>query len=104
VASQKVRDLVGQNHVKPAQQDELADLRQRYGSPEKQSRVETYMCSSAMKNSLCYNDNDVTYGLVNTKSNKNAFSPSDYRKEPWKPKTTLKWYDNPRNRNNIKIE
>jgi hypothetical protein len=30
-----MRDLVGKNAVKPAKDDELADLRARYGSPEK---------------------------------------------------------------------
>lgn len=39
----------------------------RYGSPDKVSRVEGYMGSSGMKSSLSYQDNDISYGLVNTK-------------------------------------
>lgn len=32
-------------------------------------------------------------------------SPADLKKETWKPKTSLRWYDNPRGeKTNIKIE
>jgi hypothetical protein len=54
------------------------------------------MGSSAMKSTLIYNDNDITYGLVNAKPNKSIVSPEALKKETWKPKTSLKWYDNPR--------
>jgi hypothetical protein len=68
----------------------------RYGSPEKQGRVEGFMGSSAMQQSLSYNDNDVSYGLVNTKpQNKAVCSPKDLKKETWKPKNSLNWYNSP---------
>lgn len=52
------------------------------------------MASSGMKQTLSYQDNDVSYGLVNVKpQNKAVVSPSDLKKETWKPKTTLQWYN-----------
>jgi len=41
--------LLGSGTVKLADEEELRSLRVRYGSPEKQSRVEAYMGSQAMK-------------------------------------------------------
>jgi len=43
-----------------------------------------------MKNTLTYQDNDPTYGLVNAKP-KAAYTGKDLKKEVWKPKTSLKW-------------
>jgi hypothetical protein len=52
--SDRVRDLVGRNHVNPASKAELAAMSKTYGSPEKQSRVEAVHTSSGMKSSLSY--------------------------------------------------
>ena len=96
IAHQKIRDLIGTNNVNPATEDEIRAMRERYGSPEKQSRVDGYMRSDGVKNTLAYQDNDITYGLVNTKPNKVVLSRKDLDKETWKPKTTLRWHENPR--------
>ena len=69
-------------------------MNQRYGSPDKHARVEAYMASSGMQKSLMYQDNDITYSLVDTKpQNRACFAKSDLKKETWKPKTTLKWHE-----------
>lgn len=41
--------MAGSGTVKPADEDELKQLRVRYGSPEKQMRVDGCMGSGAMK-------------------------------------------------------
>jgi len=62
-------------------------------------RVDGCMGSGAMKQSLSYLDNDCSYGLVNAKPhNKSIVSKADLKKETWKPKTSLSWYNNPRER------
>lgn len=63
----KVRDLVGTSPVTPLDKNELAKLNNRCMSPEKLNRVIGIHGSSGMKSTLTYQDNDVTYGLVNTK-------------------------------------
>lgn len=64
----------------------------RYGSPEKQSRVGAIMGSSGVGKSLNYQDNDISYGLVNAKPQTQAIvQKSDLKKEQWKPKVTTKW-------------
>ena len=61
-------------------------------SPDKLNRVVGIHGSSGMKQSLAYNDNDATFGLVNTKpQNKAPFQQSDLKKEVWKPKTVTAW-------------
>ena len=62
------------------------------------------MGSTGMKSTLLYNDNDVTHGLACGKPNKMVLSPDSLKKDTWKPKTSLKWYDNPKNKNNIVIQ
>ena len=86
--------MQGSNTVKPAGDEELRSMRIRYGSPEKQCRVEGIHGSDGMKASLSYIDNDCSYGLVNAKPhNKSIVSPADLKKETWKPKTSLNWYN-----------
>lgn len=86
----RIKHLQGSDAVKPLGKEELRSTVMRYGSPDKHARVEGYLGSSGMKDSLSYQDNDITYGLVNTKpQNRGCFSPSDLKKETWKPKTTL---------------
>ncbi len=69
-------------------------MRETYGSPDKKARIENYMQSSGMKQTLSYNDNDATYGLVTTKPQNRGYIPPDsLKKETWKPKTTTKWVE-----------
>ena len=63
-------------------------------SPEKQARVVGYMNSNGMSQTLNYNDNDCSAGLVTVKpTNKGYVPPDTLKKEVWKPKTTLKWHE-----------
>lgn len=84
---------MGTSPVTPLDKKELAEMNNnRCMSPEKMNRVVGIHGSSGMKTTLTYQDNDVTYGLVNTKpQNKAPFQKSDLKKEVWKPKTTTAW-------------
>ena len=87
--SVKVRALTGTSPVTPLDKKELEQLNNRCSSPEKLNRVIGIHGSQGMKTTLTYQDNDVTYGLVNTKpQNKAPFQKSDLKKEVWKPKVT----------------
>ena len=69
-------------------------MMERYGSPEKQGRIEGYMGSKGMKNTLSYMDNDITYSLVDTKpTNKTLFTQNNYKKDSWKPKMKADWVE-----------
>ena len=58
----------------------------------KLARVEGIHTSQGMKGTLSYQDNDISYGLVNGKHNsKAAFLSEHLIKDPWMPKTSLKW-------------
>lgn len=77
----------------PLDKAELAKMN-RCASPDKQNRVIGIHGSQGMKSTLTYQDNDVTYGLVNTKpQNKAPFQKSDLKKEVWKPKVTTQWVE-----------
>lgn len=68
--------------------------RQPFLSPVKQNRMANIMHSDRMKQSLQYNDNDVSYGVVSQKTHtdKNLlFSNGALTKEVWRPKVTLQW-------------
>ena len=67
----KVRDLKGTSPVTPLDKAGLAKLN-RCASPEKLNIVVGIHGSQGMKKTLTYQDNDVTYGLVNTKPQNNA--------------------------------
>ena len=91
--------MAGSNHVNPANKTELAAMNKWYGSPEKHARVEGIHQSQGMKSSLSYMDNDVTYGLVDSKhTNKAAFLQQNLVKDPWRPKTSLRWTQDPNQR------
>lgn len=46
--------MQGSNAVNPPSKEEIAEkLREKFGSPDKQQRVEKYMQSSGMKTTLC---------------------------------------------------
>lgn len=50
-----------------------------------------------MSDTLNYKDNDISYGLVNAKAiTKATFNKKDLKKEVWKPMTTLKWTQEPK--------
>ena len=69
-------------------------MNKRHGSPEKHGRVDGYMGSHGMKQSLSYQDNDITYSLVNTKpTNKTLFTKQAYKRENWKPKANAQWVE-----------
>ena len=69
-------------------------MAENQSSPDKRARVEGYMQSQGMKDTLKYQDNDVTYGVVSTKpQNRGYISPDSLKKEVWKPKTTLQWHE-----------
>lgn len=90
------RDIVGTNPVVPLSIDQLKGiLDKRAASPVKQARVNGYMHSDGMKQSIrVYKDNDCTSGLVTVKphTNKDAYI-SPMKREVWKPKISLKWHE-----------
>lgn len=91
----KVREMLGSNAVNPPSKDELAaQMRERYGSPDKQQRVEKYMQSSGMKNSLASMNADPTFVAMDTKPQNRGFVPPEtLKKEVWRPKTSLQWHE-----------
>jgi hypothetical protein len=58
---------MGSNVVKPLSAQELKEQDLSHGSPDKKSRVGEIFKSHGMKQTLVYNDNDISAGLVNTK-------------------------------------
>ena len=65
-----MKAIVGTNPVNPTSTEQLSDdMRQRMcASPAKRARVEGYMHSNGMKESIRnYKDNDCTKGLVTVK-------------------------------------
>lgn len=88
--------MLGSGHVQPATKEELASANTRFGSPDKHSRVEKYMQSTGMKDSIAYENSDFG-GLVNAKPNNTClFAKGSLKKETWRPKTSLKWTQDPR--------
>jgi hypothetical protein len=66
-------------------------------SASKQERIMNIHQSSGMRNSLFYNDNDVTYGVVQVKPSESQkdslFDRGNLLKEVWRPKTVTKWVE-----------
>lgn len=91
----KIREMQGSNAVNPPSKDELAaQMRERYGSPDKQQRVEKYMQSSGMKTSLASMNADPTFVAMDTKPQNRGFVPPEkLKKEVWRPKTSLQWHE-----------
>jgi hypothetical protein len=90
------RDFVGTNPVVPFTPDQLVDLaKERAPSPVKQARVEGYMQSNGMKDSIRnYRDNDCTKGLVTVKPVSIPHSQGvAAKKDVWRPKISLKWHE-----------
>lgn len=90
------RDFVGTNPVVPLNPEELVrEIQKRAASPIKAARVEGYMHSSGMKQSLReYKDNDISRGLVTVKPHtdiKAYIKP--FNRDVWKPKVSLQWYE-----------
>ncbi|CDW71784.1 UNKNOWN [Stylonychia lemnae] len=93
VSQHKVRELVGTNPVNPLTKEQLQDqMRDTYGSPDKQNRVTGYMNSTGMIGSLQSVDNDPSFSVLGTKpQNRGYVPPENLKKETWKPKTSLQW-------------
>ena len=91
------RDIIGSNPVVPLSKTQIVEamMRQRPVSPAKQTRVQGYMQSTGMIQSIGdYKDRGDTKGLVNVKprfGESTAIKP--YKKEDWHPKVSLKWYE-----------
>ncbi|TNV78517.1 hypothetical protein FGO68_gene6880 [Halteria grandinella] len=106
VSVSKLAEILGSNTVTPQSTDEYFifgppktardSIPQRavHESPAKQERIKGIHASGNMRESLSYNDNDVTYGIVQTKQGGgNMFERGNLVKEVWKPKTATKWHE-----------
>jgi hypothetical protein len=107
VSVSKLNEILGQNIVQhchtPAATEyfQYTNLPQKapkkpevYESPVKQARINGIHHSGNMRESLSYNDNDCSHGIVTTKQEaKHLFGGNALKKEVWKPKTTLQWHE-----------
>ncbi len=73
------------------------EMQRRLASPVKQARVNGYMHSRGMTEAInMYKDNDCTRGIVTVKPQTNKYASlvgSAVKKEVWKPKVSLNWYE-----------
>jgi hypothetical protein len=90
VSQVKVRELVGSNPVEPLSSEKLQEQsRNNIASPDKQNRVNGYMHSTGMIQSLTYQNNEGGFEPMQTKPNNRGYvPPENLKKEQWKPKTT----------------
>ena len=94
MSANKMAELRGTGHVKHLDCHELKNQEiPRYGSPDKQARVDAIFSSKGMLSSLNYQDNDPSYSLVVAKpSNQPYVKPGkNEQRESWRPKTSLQW-------------
>lgn len=90
------KDLLGSNPVVPLNPEELVrEFQKRASSPVKAARVEGYMHSSGMKQSMGeYRDNDISRGLVTVKPHTDTKAYiKPFNRDVWKPKVSLQWYE-----------
>lgn len=62
-------------------------------SPDKAGRVNGYMGSSGMVQSLTYQGNEGGFEAMQSKPNNRGYVAPELKKEHWKPKTTTKWVE-----------
>ena len=79
--------------MNPLTKDQLSEMsRENFASPDKSNRVEGYMKSGGMKDSLASVDADPSFQAMATKPQNRGYVPAGaLKKETWKPKTSLQW-------------